>query len=518
VPAAVSAFVHWKLDRTGGPAHPDDPQWDRFLIHGRTRTGYDDSDMARSASSVAKSLARCALLAVLLASAAMTVPPVTSHAKGETKAQRQLQNILDHRRYWQTQLASEQREEQALAHQLTTTHVHLKTTKQKLAAQEAAAAAKQAALDAVIVRFQGQIASIQNQLVQTRTEYRQVHAQAARLLKALRVLRARIRRESGHVRQAIVEMYQISQISPLETVLEAKNLSQFLTQQNIVNKIGQHDAGILRWAEHEHMLVHRAASSYIQKMRDLKALQAQEQTQLELVGVETQHENLLLIQERQAASRREANIEQTEASIRALAQEERTQLQQESSTAQSTKTIIRQDEKAAERVGWIIDAQTGTFPKLGVLKHLQWPVVGPITQPFGPTPYAFEPAVTYHGVFYPHFHTGIDIAAPFNSPIRAAAAGKVIFASLFVPGQPHESYGLCVIIMHSASISTLYAHMDLGLGLQVHVGQIVAPGQIIGYEGLTGNTTGPHLHFEVRVNGIWVNPLSYLPKEPAYSY
>ena len=183
--------------------------------------------------------------------------------------------------------------------------------------------------------------------------------------------------------------------------------------------------------------------------------------------------------------------------------------------AQTDQKAIVQDQQAAERVAFIIGQESGVYPDIGGAPGtLQWPVVGPITQGFGPSPYAFEPAVTYHGVFYPHFHTGIDIAAPFQTPIRAAGAGRVIFASLFVPGQPHVSYGLCVIIMHSGRLSTLYAHLDNTLGLRVQVGQVVAAGQIIGYEGVTGNTTGPHLHFEVRVNEIWVNPLTYLPPEP----
>jgi murein DD-endopeptidase MepM/ murein hydrolase activator NlpD len=191
------------------------------------------------------------------------------------------------------------------------------------------------------------------------------------------------------------------------------------------------------------------------------------------------------------------------------------QLQSVSETTQSTAAQLRQDQQSAERVGWIIEQQTGQFPDIGAVGGLQWPVIGPITQGFGPSPYPFEPAVTYHGVSYAHFHTGIDIAAPFESPIRAAAAGKVIFAQLFVPNQLHASYGLCVIIMHSSTLSTLYAHLDNTLGLRVHTGQIVSAGQIIGYEGVTGNTTGPHLHFEVRVDNIWVNPINWLPKEPS---
>jgi murein DD-endopeptidase MepM/ murein hydrolase activator NlpD len=231
--------------------------------------------------------------------------------------------------------------------------------------------------------------------------------------------------------------------------------------------------------------------------------------------VETERENLLLIKAQEISQRRQEGIRRIQASIQALASQERQELTSTADAAETDQKVVIQDQQAAEKVAFIIGEQTGVFPNIGGAPGtLQWPVVGPISQGFGPSPYPFEPPVTYHGVYYPHFHTGIDIAASFQSPIHAAAAGKVIFASLFVPGQPHVSYGLCVIIMHSSTLSTLYAHLDDTRGLRVHVGEFVTAGQVIGYEGVTGNTTGPHLHFEVRVNGDWVNPLSYLPPEP----
>jgi len=121
---------------------------------------------------------------------------------------------------------------------------------------------------------------------------------------------------------------------------------------------------------------------------------------------------------------------------------------------------------------------------------------------------------TYWGghTIFQSFHPGVDIAAPLYTPIHAAAAGKVVWAGYAVPGERHESYGNCVIIQHNSHFSTLYAHMDdLRYGLQVHVGDIVRQDQVIGYEGLTGWTTGPHLHFEIRDNNVQVNPLLLIP-------
>ncbi|MFN4219300.1 MAG: murein hydrolase activator EnvC family protein [bacterium] len=99
------------------------------------------------------------------------------------------------------------------------------------------------------------------------------------------------------------------------------------------------------------------------------------------------------------------------------------------------------------------------------------------------------------------FHSGIDIGAPYGAPIYAAADGVVIFAGWYY------GYGNTIIIDHGSGISTLYAHCS---SISVYKGQVVSKGQVIGRVGSTGNSTGPHLHFEIQINGQPVNPLNYL--------
>jgi len=139
--------------------------------------------------------------------------------------------------------------------------------------------------------------------------------------------------------------------------------------------------------------------------------------------------------------------------------------------------------------------------------HLLWPCSGPITQGFGPTGYSFEFPYVYQGVSYPHFHTGVDVGVGLGTPIAAAADGVVVLAGTnLVDGKP-AGYGTYVVIAHGGGLYTLYAHLSQ---LEVSAGQRVRAGQEIGLSGSTGNSTGPHLHFEVRVGADPVDPMPYL--------
>jgi murein DD-endopeptidase MepM/ murein hydrolase activator NlpD len=142
---------------------------------------------------------------------------------------------------------------------------------------------------------------------------------------------------------------------------------------------------------------------------------------------------------------------------------------------------------------------TGVGPADGGIP-MAWPMRGGVvTQPFGPTSFVLEPPLGA----YPHFHTGIDIAAPLGTPVDAAAAGIVI-----VVAHTSAGYGNYVIVAHGYGVLTLYGHL---LETDAYPGEAVTQGQMIGREGMTGFATGPHVHFEVRINGQFVNPARFLP-------
>jgi murein DD-endopeptidase MepM/ murein hydrolase activator NlpD len=122
-----------------------------------------------------------------------------------------------------------------------------------------------------------------------------------------------------------------------------------------------------------------------------------------------------------------------------------------------------------------------------------WPVIGPITASFGQRmdPFSGEAA----------FHTGVDIAAKYGAGVRAAADGVVVVAD------EHAGYGRLVVVDHGFGVTTWCGHLS---SFTVPTGIHVKRGDIIGYVGVSGRTTGPHLHYEVRINGAPVNPMRYL--------
>ncbi len=172
--------------------------------------------------------------------------------------------------------------------------------------------------------------------------------------------------------------------------------------------------------------------------------------------------------------------------------------------SQEQDLILRSYETA-----WI-QAQVGTG--LAMVNHqlpvgrtiagltLAWPMAKfEITQPFGPSTVLLEPPFGP----YKHFHTGVDIGAPLGTPVMASAVGVVVAV-----GHTAIGYGNFVVIAHGGGIATLYGHL---LETSTKVGDHVVRGQVIGLEGSTGYSTGPHVHFELRVNDQVIDPMPYLP-------
>lgn len=285
--------------------------------------------------------------------------------------------------------------------------------------------------------------------------------------------------------------YRQAQISPLEMLLSSSSLSEFASRVQAMVIINRQDV---------------ALANEIRAMRDETAANVSlaEEKVAETIGIQDQ-----ISQQRAALAKQKARYDQlikdAQAQIAsqtdARDQQAALRNQQLGAAAQQTREtanlnkLLQDAEAQYEQLAAAAAARSG----LGIYaggKLPVWPLRGAITSPFG---------ARWGG-----FHNGLDIANVIYSPIVAAAAGRVTTV-----GKPYLASGdtaTVVIIAHGSNFSTLYGHLDDRVHPPiVQVGQFVNAGQVIAYEGMTGWTTGPHLHFMTIVNGRAVDPLPYLP-------
>ena len=272
----------------------------------------------------------------------------------------------------------------------------------------------------------------------------------------------------------LVDLYEGGDPSTLEVLLGSKSVGDLITKAQLVDSIGIQDKKISEevGSAKERVRLQRA---HTKRFRSLVA--AETRTIAIRAGqVRALRDQLLASRDRLAAARsakRESlqNVKESKAEYLhevAGLQAASAALAGQIRTAQSTSSYSPGD-ATPSAAGFI------------------WPVNGPVTSPFGWR--------------WGRMHEGIDIGAAYGTPIHAAASGRVIYAGWM------SGYGNLVAIDHGRGISTAYGHQS---SIAVSNGQIVSQGQTIGYVGCTGHCFGPHLHFEVRINGSPVDPLGYL--------
>jgi len=284
----------------------------------------------------------------------------------------------------------------------------------------------------------------------------------------------------------LVTMYESPQPGTLDLALQAKSIQDILDQVHYLQLITHEQEGVAQQVATAKQRVARARLKTA-RVRRLVA----DQTNLiraRLEQVAVIHNELLTSTHRLSHARAGRSL----ALLLARAQEQ--SAIKESDAIQAASAEIEAKIRAAEQTPDAPTSSTSTSTDASgpaaspSQAGLIWPVSGPITSPFGPR--------------WGGFHPGIDIGVPMGTPIHAAAAGTVIFCGW------ETGYGNLVVLDHHNGIATAYAHQSR---IAVSCNQDVAQGQVIGYVGCTGFCTGPHLHFEVRVNGTPVDPIGYLP-------
>ena len=317
----------------------------------------------------------------------------------------------------------------------------------------------------------GKLVSIKVELKQANQKLNRAHekiqsnqSKISQLAQELQYREEDLHMKSGLLERRIREAYKNSGISYLDLLFASQSMSDLLTRLYFFEKVIGQDANVMRAIKDEMSEVKDKKETLSDRTREIKEL-AQvvvEQKKQISVAMEEQKKSYEELGEREAEY--ESKISELERSSNEL------------------EVLIRK--KMAERgIKGLVAHGSGV---------LIWPLQGRITSPFG----------AYRRMGRTHRHTGIDIAAPYGSPIGAADAGEVIFSGWW------DGYGKAIVIDHGRNRSTVYGHMSR---IYLQAGVAVSKGQTIGLEGSTGYSTGPHLHFEYRINGKPVNPMTYLP-------
>ena len=332
--------------------------------------------------------------------------------------------------------------------------------------------------------------------VQEKIDVLDIQIEAAQQRETM--LGQRIASERAQLRELARAIY-MSPSSVLVILGEAQSLSDLLTRVSDLNIAGSRAADLKR------SLAHDLGELQVERQKEQDARDEQVKQRAALATELTQLRRLQ-VQQKKAVAELEVKIAETQAELYMLRRQstklaqqvtDMLQQQQDAIIAAAMQSVWTQVQlwSQSNNVGQI-PASAGHSTKYRFI----WPEPkAQISQQFGPSRFWFEPA---YGS-YPHFHTGIDLVEPFGSPIYAADDGVVALV-----GKSSSGYGNYVVIAHSGGLDTLYGHLSTAL---VKVGQSVNQGQTIGLEGSTGNSTGAHLHFELRIKQQPVDPTPYLP-------
>jgi murein DD-endopeptidase MepM/ murein hydrolase activator NlpD len=268
----------------------------------------------------------------------------------------------------------------------------------------------------------------------------------------------------------LVSIYESDNPDTLAVVLSSSSFTDLLDQLDYLSQIAAQDSRIAREVQAARDEMHRTRER-TKKVRHGVAVETQ------AIAARTAEERAVrdrLVSSQQSLASARADKNRRLAGVR----------ENKAEYVKEVDGLLAQ----SAALGATIRAQsTGPTDATPSSSGLIWPVSGPVTSPFG--------------MRWGRMHEGIDIGAASGTPIHAAAGGTVIYAGWL------GGYGNLVVIDHHNTLATAYAHQS---AIATGVGASVAQGQVIGYVGSTGHSFGPHLHFEVRVNGTPVDPLAYL--------
>jgi murein DD-endopeptidase MepM/ murein hydrolase activator NlpD len=318
-----------------------------------------------------------------------------------------------------------------------------------------------------------ELAALEADLARQQSLRREIEAQLAVLRDRLRVLRREERTALERLERRVRDMYMVDDPNLVGFVLGAESFSELVENIELLDRIGRQDESI-------------ALAATTARRRTVAATRRARRAREEALGVERVIARRVaeqrVVRDRLAAAR--AAVAAAQSAKRGALQDIRateSELHEEIEALEAESAALAAAIRAASPA--TTTAVTGNPSASGFV----WPVSGPVVSGFG--------------MRWGRMHEGIDISVGEGTPVAASAAGTVIYAGWL------GGYGNLVVVDHGGGISTAYAHNS---SYASSVGQSVEQGQVIAYSGNTGNSSGPHVHFEVRLNGSAVDPLGYL--------
>lgn len=323
--------------------------------------------------------------------------------------------------------------------------------------------------------LQNQLAIIQQNLVQSQEQLNKAQKQLSKLEESIKIkseelsaAQKRLNDENDIFKKRVVAMYKSGPLGYLGVLLDSNNFLDFLSRYEIMKRLIKYDKDLISQITMQKEDIARQKQELIKQRNEVASVKNAIERRKKEISIQLASRSGIL---------RKLNMQE---------QTYKSQIEDLSNESEQLTAIIKKlQEQAAQRK----NAVRFAGGKLG------WPVPGiyDITDPFGPR---------YHPILkVERMHTGIDIGTSYGSTVVASADGRVIYAGWF------GGYGNAVVIDHGDGISTLYGHNS---SLLVKEGDMVKRGQAIAKSGSTGLSTGPHLHFEVRKDGVPVNPMDWL--------
>lgn len=304
-----------------------------------------------------------------------------------------------------------------------------------------------------------------NELHAIEVQQSHVNAQIQQTEVELAAAQKRLDERERILNKRLRDVYMHGKLNYLEVILGAKNFTDFANRLEFLKRIISADLNLITEIRAERELILQKKQQLEVQRQQLAKLQAEAEAKKTVVENKKQDQLIVLARLQDEKALAEASYAELQA------------------TSQDIEARIRARQQQGASAGQVVHG-SGVFV---------WPTSGPITSPFG---------YRIHPIFGTQiYHSGIDIGVDTGTPIVAADSGVVIEADWL------GGYGYAVVIDHGNGLSTLYGHNS---ELAVSPGQSVQQGQVIAYAGSTGYSTGPHCHFEVRVDGSPVDPMGYL--------